>query len=150
MPRRCGTKNFICCCQVECGIAEGIVYAIKKVMETVIDWDQCIAKLMVLGSDGAAVMLGKNNGVITLLQAQQSSMIVVHCSGHRFELAYKESIKKFLLAEKVVTLLTGLFYIYKNSALNRTSKNAYKCLGLKMLLPTGLRGQDGLVMCCKL
>ena len=50
--------NFICCCQVECETGEGIVHAIKRAMETVIDWDQCIAKLVALGSDGAAVMLG--------------------------------------------------------------------------------------------
>ena len=92
--------NFTCCCQVECGTAEGIVHAIKRAMETIIDWDQCIAKLVALGSDGAAVMLGKNSGAITLLQTQQPSMIAVHCSGHRLELAYKESIKKFPLAEK--------------------------------------------------
>ena len=133
--------NFICCCQVEHGKAEGIVHAIKRDMETVIDWDQCIAKLVALGSDGAAVMLGKNSGVIALLQAQQPSMIAVHCSGHRLVLAYNESIKKFPLAEKVVTLLTCLFYMYINSALNRTNlKNAYKCLGLKVLLPTRVRG----------
>ena len=77
-----------------------IVYAIKRAMETVIDRDQCIAKLVALESDGAAAMLGKNNGIITLLQAQQPSMIAVHCSSHSLELAYKESIKKFPLAEK--------------------------------------------------
>ena len=35
-------------------------------------------------------------------------MIAVHCSGHMPEVAYKKSIKKFALAEKAVTLLTGL------------------------------------------
>ena len=110
-------------------------------METVIDWDQCVAKLVALGSDGAAVMLGKNSGVITLLQAQQPSMIAVHCSGHRLELAYKDSVKNFPLAEKVVTLLTGLYYMYRNSPLNRTNlKNAYRCLGHKVLLPTRAGG----------
>ena len=113
--RRCSTYKFQCCCQVEHGTAECIVHAIRRAMETVIDWDQCIAKLVATGSDGAAVMLGKNS----VLQAQQPSMIAVHCSGHRLELAYKESIKKFSLAEKVVTLLAGLLYMYKNSALNR-------------------------------
>ena len=88
-------------------------------METVIDWDQCVAKLVALGSDGAAVMLGKNSGVITLLQAKHPSVIAVHCSGHRLELAYKDSVKNFPLAEKVVTLLTGLYYMYRNSPLNR-------------------------------
>ena len=96
---------------------------------------------MALGSDGAAVMLRKNSGLITLLQVQQPSMIAVHCSGHRLELAYKESIKKFPLAEKVVTLQTGLSYVYKNSAVNRTNlKNTYKCLGIKVLLPTRVGG----------
>ena len=72
--------NFICCCHIECGTAEGIVHAIKRSMETVIDWDQSITKLVALELDGAAVMLGKNSGVITLLQAQQPSMTAVHYS----------------------------------------------------------------------
>ena len=63
-------RSFICCCRAECGTAEGIVHAIKRAKETVIDWDQGIAKLVALGSDGEAVMLGKNNAVITLLQAK--------------------------------------------------------------------------------
>ena len=110
-------------------------------METVSDWNQFTTKLVALGSDGAAVMLGKNRGVISLLQAHQPSMIAVHCSGHRLELAYKDGIKKIPLAEKVVTLLTGLYYMYRNSPLNRTNiKNAYRCLGLKILLPTRAGG----------
>ena len=68
-------------------------------------------------------------------------MIAVHFSGQWLELAYKKSTKKFLLAEKVVTLLTGLFYMYRNSAQNRTNlQNAYRCLGLKVLLPTRVGG----------
>ena len=133
--------NFIRCCQVERGTADGILQAIKRAMETVSDWNQFTTKLVVLGSDGAAVMLGKNRGVISLLQAHQPSMIAVHCSGHRLELAYKDGIKKIPLAEKVVTLLTGLYYMYRNSPLNRTNlKNAYRCLGLKILLPTRAGG----------
>ena len=54
-------------------------------MKTVSDWNQFTTKLVALGSDGAAVMLGKNRGVISLLQAHQPSMIAVHCSGHRLE-----------------------------------------------------------------
>ena len=133
--------NFIQCCQVECGTADGILQAIKWAMETVSDWNQFTTKLVALGSDGAAVMLGKNRGVISLLQAHQPSMIAVHSSGHRLELAYKDGIKKIPLAEKVVTLLTGLYYMYRNSPLNRTNlKIAYRCLGLKILLPTRAGG----------
>ena len=63
--------NFIRCCQVQHGKAEDIVTAVKRAMVTVIDWKEFLAKLVALGSDGAAVMLGKNSGVITLLQAHQ-------------------------------------------------------------------------------
>ena len=133
--------HFIRCCQVQRGKAEDIVTAVKRAMVTVIDWKEFLAKLVALGSDGAAVMLGKNSGVITLLQAHQPSMIAVHCSGHRLELAYKDTIKKFPLPEKVVTLLTGLYYMYRNSPLNRANlKEAYRCLGKKVLLPTRAGG----------
>ena len=97
-------------------------------------------KLVAFGSDGAAVILGNNNGVIALLQTLQPSIIAMHCSGHRLELTYKDSIKA-QAADKVLTMLTGLYYLYRNSALNRMNlKNAYKCLGLKILIPTGVGG----------
>ena len=41
------------------------------------------------------------------------------------------------MAEKITTMLSGLYYFYRNGALNRTNlKNAYTCLGMKVLLPT--------------
>ena len=135
------SENFIYCCQVQCGTAPKIVEAIKRSVETITDWAQFTKKLVTLGSDGASVMLAKNNGVIALLQAIQLSMIAVHCSGHRLELAFKDMIKKVANADKVVTLLSGLYYMYRNSALNRTNlKNAYRCLGSKILIPTCIGG----------
>ena len=113
--------NFIYCCQVQRGTAPKIVEAIKKSVETITDCSLFTKKLVTLGSDGASVMLGKNNGVIALLQTIQPSMIAVHCSGHRRELAFKDTIKKVANADKVVTLLSGLYYMYRNSALNRTN-----------------------------
>ena len=90
------------------------------------DWDCFKKKLVALGSDGASVMLQNNNGVISLLQAIQPATIAVHCSGHRLELAYKDAVKKASTAEKAVTLLCGLYYMYQNSPLNRTNlKNAF-------------------------
>ena len=133
--------NFIRCCQVQRGDANGVVQAIQRSIATITEWDDFKSKLVALGSDGASVMLGKNNGVIAKLQAEQPSMIAVHCSGHRLELAYKAAIKDFPLAEKVATLLVGLYYMYRNSPLNRANlKHAYKCLGLKVLMPTRANG----------
>ena len=134
------STNFIYCCQVERGTAPKIVDAIQKAVETVTDWSEFKNKLVALGSDGASVMLGKNNGVIALLQAIQPSMIAVHCSGHRLELAFKDTVKKMANADKIITLLTGLFYMYR-STLNRTNlKNTYRCLGLKIRIPTRVGG----------
>ena len=125
------STNFIYCCQVECGTASGIIDAIQRAVKTICDWPQFINKLVGLGSDGASVMLGKNNGVIALLQATQPTVVPVHCSGHKLELAYKDAIKNTVLAEKVITMLTGLYYLYR-VPLNRTNlKNAFRCLGLK-------------------
>ena len=127
--------NFIYCSQVEHGNAGQIVEAIQKAVKTVVPWDDFKSKLVALGSDGASVMLGKNNGVIALLQTMQPSIIAVHCSGHRPELAYKDMIKKMPCAEKVMTMLIGLYYLYRIAS-NRTNlKNAYNVLKLKVLIP---------------
>ena len=50
-------------------------------------------------------------------------------------------MKKVPMAEKVLTLLTGLYYMYRNSPLNRTNlKNAFRCLSIKIKLPTRAGG----------
>ena len=114
--------------------------AIQRAIETVTNWSEFKNKLVALGSNGALVMLGKNNGVIALLQAIQPSMIAVHCSGHRLELAFKDTVKKVANADKIITLLTELFYMYRR-VLNRTNlKNAYRCHGLKVCFPTRVGG----------
>ena len=135
------STNFLSCCQVQRGTASQIVDAIERAVKTVMDWKEFQKKLVALGSDGASVMLGRNNGVIAKLQEMQPAVIAVHCSGHRLELAYKDSIKKVQTAEKVITMLTGLFYFYRNSPLNRRNlKNAFNCLHLKVLIPTRAGG----------
>ena len=65
-----------------------------------------------MGSDGASVMLGKKSGVLALLKGQQPSLIGIHCSARRLELCYKDAMEKIPMAEKVLTLLTGLYYMY--------------------------------------
>ena len=45
------------------------------------------------------------------------------------------------MAEKVLTLLTGLYYMYRNSPLNRTNlKNAFRYLSINIKLPTRAGG----------
>ena len=133
--------DFLKCCQVQRGNADGILNAIKRATSSISDWKEFGKKLVALGSDGASVMLGSNNGVIALLQKEKPNIIGIHCCGHRLELAYKDAFKRHPLAEKITTLLIGLYYFYKTSALNRTNlKHAFKCLGMKTLLPLWASG----------
>ena len=68
-------------------------------------------------------------------------MITVHCAGHRLELSYKDAVKEIPLAEKVVTLPSGLYYMYQNSPINRTNlKIAFRCLNMKTCLLTRAGG----------
>ena len=83
--------DFLRCCQVKCGDAEGIRGAIEKATDT---WERFCNKLVALGSDRASVMTGKKHGVIALLQKKKSSIIGIHCCGHRLQLAYKDAICK--------------------------------------------------------
>ena len=133
--------DFLRCCQVKCGDAEGIRGAIEKDTTHLDMWERFCNKLVALGSDGASVMTGNKHGVIALLQKKKSSIIGIQCCGHRLELTYQDAICKNPLAEKIATLLSGLYYFYKQSALNRTNlKHAYKAIGMKVLLPTHANG----------
>ena len=51
--------NFIKHCQVQCGTATGVVNAIQRLAETVMDYNTFLSKLIAMGSDGASVMLGE-------------------------------------------------------------------------------------------
>ena len=133
--------DFLRCCQVQCGTAEDILNAIKEATASLTTWDKFCKKLVALGLDGARVMTGKKSGVITFLQGDKLGVIGAHCYGYRLELAYKDAIHENPLAEKITTLLSGLYYFYRNSALNRTNPiNSYTCLGMKVLLPTWAGG----------
>ena len=63
-------------------------------------------KLVAMGTDGAAVMLGKNNGVATKVQDSVApSLGAVHCFAHRLELAARDVVKKHPMYEEFELLL---------------------------------------------
>ncbi|VDI54723.1 Hypothetical predicted protein [Mytilus galloprovincialis] len=123
--------------------ASGIIEAMKRSVEKLdVPWDDFTKKLVGMGSDGASVMLGCNNGVAAHLRRIQPVMVAVHCYAHKLELAFKDAIKHVPLDSKVTTcLLQGLYYLYHNSALNRSNlKDSFKSLGMKVVLPTRIGG----------
>ena len=57
--------------------ATGITEAIEEVLNEIVDnWKQ---KLVCLGSDGASVIIGKNNSVYVHLKTDVPSLISIHC-----------------------------------------------------------------------
>ena len=70
--------DFLRCCQVERGNAQGIMKAIKKAVSFLVPWEEFNEKLVALGSDGASVMLGRKNGVIALLQQNKPDVIGIN------------------------------------------------------------------------
>lgn len=68
-----------------------------------------------MGSDGASVMLRRNNGVAAKLKAIVPSVIVFHCVCHRLALAYADSNKELSYIEKVTSYLTELWKLFEYS-----------------------------------
>ena len=103
--------------------------------------EQFHSKLVGFGSDGAAVMVGRNAGVATLLKLKNEEIQSVHCYAHRLELAYKQSIAKVTLYQKVETLLSSLYTLYHKSAPMRSELEAvYKSEGIPCQVPTRIGG----------
>ena len=140
--------SFAAIKQVEKGNTEGIHDALKCAVTSSdhleIPWNDFTSKLVGLGCDGAAVMLGNKKGLAALLQQSQPALVEVHCFAHRLELGFKDTVKKSNLYKKtVVTILMGLYYFYRNSPLNRSTcmlKRSFSALGSRVYLPTRMGG----------
>ena len=55
------------------------------------DWKD---KLVALGTDGASVMLGRQNGVVAKLKEGKPFVVAVHCMNHRLKLSFKDATAK--------------------------------------------------------
>lgn len=92
-------------------------------------------------------MMGVRKGVAALLKEGKACIVRIHCFAHRLELAYKESLTKVALGEKVVMLLKSLYYFYHNSPLNRSNlRSSFKALGKKVVIPSQVGGSDRCAM----
>ncbi|XP_060551246.1 E3 SUMO-protein ligase KIAA1586-like [Ruditapes philippinarum] len=98
-------------------------------------------KLVGFCSDGASNMQGHKSGLVALLRKTHPHIVTVHCLAHRLELAFKDTIKKFPPYEKMMTLLLGLYYLYRKSPkLKMGLKRSFEAYEMKMLLPTRVGG----------
>ena len=69
-------------------------------------------------SDGAAVFLGRNNGVAKQLKDQNAHILTHHCREHRLALACRHSFKQIPIIKKVDQTLEALYKYYKYSCCN--------------------------------
>ncbi|KAI0222661.1 hypothetical protein LSAT2_026077 [Lamellibrachia satsuma] len=134
--------DFISVENVEKADATGIHNALHASMTSVgLEKEMWTKKLVGFGSDGAPVMTGKNRGVIAKLKNDQPLVQGIHCHAHRLVLAFKDTLKKQPLHDKVSSLLLGLYYFYQKSSLNRSMlKRAFNALGMKPIMPTRVGG----------
>ncbi|KAI4822899.1 hypothetical protein KUCAC02_008420 [Chaenocephalus aceratus] len=84
-----------------------------------------------LGTDGAAVMTGRVNGVAKQLQDTFPWMVSVACAAHRLALCCKDASSGVAYMNSFRNLLQQLHLYFRNSA-NRTAvlQAAAECLGL--------------------
>nr|XP_006818252.1 PREDICTED: zinc finger protein 862-like [Saccoglossus kowalevskii] len=93
-------------------------------------------QLVGIGTDGAAVMTGKNNGVVKKLQEFATTAIGIHCSAHRLQLASCQAANAAPFVKKFHTILRQLYDYYDNSAVRMAGLHAVQtALGEKVLKP---------------
>ena len=85
---------------------------IKQLEESKLD----VKKLTGLGSDGASVWTGKQNGVASLLRKESKVMLNVHCICHRLALACGDANNDVAYIETVEKILLQLWSFFNNSA----------------------------------
>ncbi|KAL7383107.1 hypothetical protein ABVT39_004870 [Epinephelus coioides] len=92
------------------------------------------ARIFGLGTDGAAVMTGHQNGVAKQLTDSWPQLVSVHCAAHRLALACKDAADNVPFMKTFRGHLQDLHIYFRNSA-NRTAvlKAASSALGVDSL-----------------
>ncbi|KAJ8333912.1 hypothetical protein SKAU_G00412310 [Synaphobranchus kaupii] len=120
--------------------ADGIIAAVDSVFQQagLENWRDCVVFLC---ADGAAVNMGRKNGVAAKLKENIEHLLAIHCVAHRLELGMVDSIKDDAQLKKLQEVLQFLYqqYHYSPKAL-RELRMLAQALEEKVLKPTNLRG----------
>jgi hypothetical protein len=74
-------------------------------------------------SDGASNMLGKHQGVATLLLAKFPNLVVFHCMAHRLELAVKQAVDDVNNVSHFRDLIDSIYKLFSMSPKNQRELN---------------------------
>lgn len=91
--------------------AEAIVETVLKVFE---ESDLDVSELSGLATDGASVMLGKNNGVAAKLKERNPKLINIHCICHKLALACVDTVSELTYIKLIETTLRQLWQWLEN------------------------------------
>ena len=73
-------------------------------------------KMRGIGTDGAATMIGKHNGVVARLKAITPTAISVHGAAYRLNLASSQAANAIPYVKKFNTILRQIFDYFDNSS----------------------------------
>ncbi|XP_034075010.1 E3 SUMO-protein ligase KIAA1586-like [Gymnodraco acuticeps] len=127
----CVFNHFLDLVTLEDGKADSVVAAIKSVL---LKKELPVDRLYGLGTDGAAVMTGRLNGVAKQLTDSFPKLVSVACAAHRLALACKDASNAVRYMAHFRNHLQELHLFFRNSA-NRsaTLRSAATTLGLNDL-----------------
>ena len=83
-----------------------------------------IRKMVMFTSDGAAVMLGKRNGVAKLLQNFIPHITEQHCVAHREDLGIDDAWSKVSLMQDIETLVKTVYTMFSRSSVKKQGLQA--------------------------
>lgn len=105
------------------GIYNGIDSAFQKLdlsMEDLCSPDNNKPTLVCANFDGASVMQGHKNGVVSFISSEAPWIVPVHCVAHKLELAALDAVNNFpYLKNKFESTVKGIFLFYHYSSKRR-------------------------------
>ena len=120
--------------------ADGILHAIGNGFNyaSVVNWKDGLVRF---GSDGASVMMGRQNGVLKKIKDDVPHLIEMHCVAHRLELVTLDAFKGESILTELKDLLQGIYkhYHYSPKALQELNELA-QVLERSVLKPVSVRG----------
>ncbi|PVD24738.1 hypothetical protein C0Q70_15223 [Pomacea canaliculata] len=135
-----GQTEFAANIEVKDGKADTITQAI---MDFLHDVDVPLERVSGIGTDGAAVMVGRLNGVVVKLQKQNPKLVGTWCVAHRLALVCQWASKSVPYLETVQTTLANIFDFFHYSACRynklRELKELMKTQVRKFKKPTNVR-----------
>ncbi|XP_040177111.1 zinc finger protein 862-like [Rana temporaria] len=107
---------FLSVLPLEMATADGYLEAITKELKThgLSDW-LFSNKLIGIGTDGAASMIGAEDGLVQKVRRNLSHVIGIHCVAHRLNLSVLSSVKEGKCIDDLDSVLKKLYQFYQQS-----------------------------------